>query len=169
MKDELEELDDLIADDDDCPWCEMFRIEEIDDPFEYLESRGVALPDPALLNDAMLHEVLWKLAVALAANGVMLECTDHLSDRELYEFLWGNVLRNPLGLTDDPYSTCHVSPVGDCEEEDNLTYLRFYADEAMRERWKKMFPDAVVPEHEDPPYRRDQLLASIRYDREDVQ
>lgn len=169
MKKELEELDDLIADDDDCPWCEMFGIDEVDDPFEYLESRGVALPDPAVLNDAMLHEVLWKLLEALAANGVVLESTDHLSDRELYEFLWSDVLRNPLGLTDDPYSRCHVSPIGGCSEEDNLTYLRFYADESEREEWKRMFPEIAMPAHEDPPYRREVLLAALCCEREEVQ
>lgn len=139
-----------IVDFEEAPWTTHFH---------QLEEAGVSLPRPDSLSDRELSVKLWEVVRALALLRVFIDQTDHLSDRELYEQLWSDVLREEtkaLALTAN--SACHVQMLGDCSEEHNQLYLKYYADEAMREHWREDFPNDGVPEHEDPPYDRDRLL-----------
>lgn len=90
---------------------------------------------------------------------MFLYSTDHLSDRELYEELWHEVLRekNPV-ITINENSACHIDLVSSGSEEDNELYLRYYADEETRHRWAKDWPNDVMPTHEAPLYDRDRHL-----------
>jgi len=85
--------------------------------------------------------------------------TDHLSDRELYEELWYELLRdeNPA-MPVNENSACHIDLVGSGSEEDNELYLRYYADEEDRQLWANDWPDDAMPDHETPPYDRDRHL-----------
>ena len=127
--------------------------------FDALVKDGVELPDPADLDDAALHEKLWEVIRALAARSVFLDRTDHLSDRELYEDLWNDLLREP-GPVMPPGSGWinHLDILGGCSEEDMQISLRFYESEEERQRWAKEWPNDVIPPHEDLPYDRDRLL-----------
>jgi len=67
---------------------------------------------------------------------MFLYSTNHLSDRELYEELWHEVLREEgpvMQLSND--SAWHIDLLGSGSEEDNWLYLRYYADEETRQRW----------------------------------
>lgn len=93
--------------------------------------------------------------------------TDHLSDRQLYEELWGEILREPTVLMpDNPDFACHIDMTGSGSEEHILLYLKYYADERARRIWKEDWPEDPVPEHEEPPYDRDRHLpqAELRRD-----
>jgi hypothetical protein len=82
-----------------------------------------------------------------------------LSDRELYEFLWRDALREaikdlPLTAT----SVWHIDLVGSGSAEDTNLYLKYYASEDIRQQWTADFPEDEMPEHEEPPFDRDRHL-----------
>lgn len=125
--------------------------------FEQLARAGVALPAPDLVSDADITSTLWSVIRGLTELRVFLRCTDHLSDRELYAVLWHHVLREQLPLL-PPSSdgAWHIDVQG--SDPDPHVYLKYYAREQDRERWKQDFPDYEMPAHEDPPFDRDKLL-----------
>ena len=61
--------------------------------FEQLEASGGDLPAPDSLTEEQVTAKLWEVIHALAAMDTFLYRTDHLSDRGLYEGLWGDTLR----------------------------------------------------------------------------
>ncbi|MEA2601427.1 MAG: hypothetical protein QOF89_2419 [Acidobacteriota bacterium] len=124
-----------------------------------LPEAGVALPPPDELDDSQLSGKLWEVINMLALLGTFLHNTDHLSDRELYVELWGEILREPMVLMpDNPAYACHIDMVGSGSEEHTFLYMKYYADERARRSWLKEWPDDVMPDHEDPPYDRDRRL-----------
>jgi len=127
--------------------------------FERLGRVGVELPDPSSLADEWLAAKLWDAIRALRCMNVFLYHTNHLSDRQLYELLWTELLREP-GPDLPPVSGWrnHIDILGGCSEEDMQLDLKYYADEEERALWAKDWPDDVMPAHEDPPYDRDRLL-----------
>lgn len=60
-----------------------------------LELGVVPYPPQDLPADAELHEALWTVVEALAAQRVYLLNTDHLNDRQLYERLFYKILDEP--------------------------------------------------------------------------
>jgi len=129
--------------------------------FELLVQGGMELPKPEELDDSQLNAKLWEVIRGLAMLRTFLYSTDHLSDRELYEELWHEVLREEtpdMPVNED--SACHIDLVGSGSEQDNELYLRYYADEEDRLRWIIDWPDDIMPEHEALPYDRDRHLPS---------
>jgi hypothetical protein len=161
MKSEFDEFEELQ--DDDCPCCRFMReewgmIEDV--PINLLKAKGIPLPDPATLDDSALHNALWTVIHELAELRIFLECTDHLSDGELYAALWSEILHQRMMFAPgDIYGACHVD-LSDAGSGEPTNWLRYYADEETRERWQKNFPDTAVPVHEDPPFARAVLLPS---------
>jgi hypothetical protein len=128
-------------------------------PFERLGRVGVELPDPSSLADERLAAKLWDVIRALRCMNVFLYHTNHLSDRQLYELLWTELLREPgPDLPPDSGWRNHIDILGGCSEEDMQLDLKYYADEEERARWAKDWPGDVIPAHQDPPYDRDRLL-----------
>jgi len=128
-------------------------------PFEKLVKAGIALPPAESMSDAELSAKLQEVAAALAGMSCYLENTDHLSDRELYDHLWHESLREAgPDLPADSGWTNHIDILGSGSEEDILTYLKYYADEDYRRMWAKDFPGPAMPAHENPPYDRDRRL-----------
>jgi hypothetical protein len=159
-------LDDYPAEVEESFWKHVVDYEEAPwtTNFQQLENAGVSLPTPDSLKDEELTAKLWEVIQKLALMHVFIEQTDHLSDRELYSHLWTESLREetkalPLAAN----SAWHVQILGGCSEEDNLLYLKYYADEDFRRQWQKDFPGDPIPRHEDPPYDRDRLLPKPDY------
>ncbi len=139
----------------------MLAFEEADPvvPFDELLKCGIEMPPPRDLTDIEIHEKLWEVIQAMTLLGCFLQNTDHLSDRELYELLWSDLLREPTTLRpEDPDFACHIDIIGGCSQEDIAIYLKHYADEDTRRDWAGDFPECEIPPHEEPPYDRDRYL-----------
>ncbi|MBT3191474.1 MAG: hypothetical protein HN341_02855 [Verrucomicrobia bacterium] len=127
--------------------------------FAQLEDAGIALPAADSLDDVMVHRKLWEVIRKLAEFGVYLNHTDHLSDRDLYATLWGDLLRQEdVILPPNPRSACYLDILGGCSEEDIELTHKYYSDEEEREMWRKEFPNDPIPDHENPPHNRDRHL-----------
>jgi hypothetical protein len=152
----------------DCPphvaeqfWSNVLDFESAEKTchFIQLEEAGIALPPPDKLSEADVHDKLWQIIHALAARSTFITHTNHLSDRELYEHLWGETLREiTVDLPPDSGWTHHIDLVSSGSDEDNELYLKHFADEDYRDHWRKDFPDDVIPPHVDPPHDRDRHL-----------
>ena len=153
---------------DDCPpeieeefWQHVVAFEEAAwiPPFEMLVNGGLSLPPPDELDDTRLTAKLAEVIQGLALLGAYLHHTDHLSDRELYEYLWHDGLREPAVLQPaNPDFAYHLDLIGSGSEEDNDLYLKYYADEDERRSWADEWPDDALPAHEQPPFDRDRHL-----------
>lgn len=136
-------------------------MEEVDaEPlFDLLEKEGIQLAEASTLDDGQVHAKLWEVINGLALLGCYLANTDHLSDRQLYEALWTDLLREPTAVCpNDPTVSCEIDILGGCSEDDFKTRLKYYADEDERMQWEDEFPDDSMPEHEALPYDRDKDL-----------
>jgi hypothetical protein len=127
--------------------------------FDLLEKGGVQLPPSASMDDTQLHAKLWDVINGIALLGCYLSSTDHLSDRQLYEVLGTQILREPTSVCPgNPNASCHIDILGGCSKEDLLIRLKYYADEEERLSCEEEFPDDMVPPHEPLPYDRDRHL-----------
>ena len=158
---------------DDCPpdvseqfWREVVAYEKAPwtSHFQQLAEAGVELPAPDSLDDARLTAKLWEIVNRLASMRVFLTQTNHLSDRDLYALLWGEVLHEATkAIPYDEFSACNIDLLTSGSEEDAYLYLKYYADEEWRRDWHEQFPEDEMPPHEDPPYERDRLLPQATY------
>jgi len=127
-------------------------------PFDTLMREGFDLPGPEKLDEAALTAKLQELIHALAARRRFLHSTNHLSDRELYSWLWGGELREGLMGFGLPMGNSHLDVLGACAEEDIVLQMRYYADEEERAGFAADFPDFAMPPRKKPPYDRDRHL-----------
>jgi hypothetical protein len=127
--------------------------------FDMLVNGGLSLPSPAELDDAQLTAKLWEVINGMALLDTYLHNTNHLTDRELYEYLWNDALREEVVLQlDNPDFVCHLDLVGSGSKEDTLLYLRYYAGEDERRWWLEEWPDDALPDREQAPFDRDRQL-----------
>ena len=125
----------------------------------WLQEAGMVVPNPDELDDPQLSLKLWEVIHALADLSVFLCNTNHLSDRELYRYLWSDELVEPVTLVPDkPDYSYTIDMVSSGSDEDLQLYLKYYADENERVRFAEHFPDMRIPAHCEPPYDRDRLL-----------
>jgi hypothetical protein len=123
-----------------------------------LVQRGVAMTPAAELDDASLRAKLDEVLRALGTMRCFLEDTDHLSDRELYEWLWADGLREETPDLSRLDGVWHISPIASCNDEDTAIFLKYYANEQERRRWQEDFPGYPLPPHRPLPYDRDRNL-----------
>jgi hypothetical protein len=126
---------------------------------EMLTRLGHEFPSPEALQGRMLADKLWELIEAMASIDVYIESTDHLSDQELYTYLWRQALREEVpDISCDGESAWHLDPLGGCSADDLQLWLQYYADEGQREDFAREMDGQSLPEHKDPPYDRDRHL-----------
>lgn len=127
--------------------------------FRLLENSGLEIPAPDELDDTTLPGKLKEIIERMASMGAYLLHTDHLTDRELYHYLYSDGLREEAVLfPENPSYAYMIDLTGSGSESDNETYLKFYADEEHRQQWARDWPDDAIPDHEDPPFDRDRFL-----------
>ena len=123
---------------------------------DVLQDFGVELPRPSKLTDRGLTTKLWEVIHALLGQFIVINNTDHLSDRELYTLLWNETLRKEYVVS--PRHAIQIDMTKTGVDEGMPVYLKYYATEAQREMYSQVYPDFEMPEHVEPPRRRDHLI-----------
>ena len=127
--------------------------------FRLLENCGLEIPPPDDLDEPALSTKLKEIVEHMASLGAYIVHTDHLTDRELYHYLYVDGLREEAVLfPENPSYAYMIDLTGSGSDTDNQTYLKYYADQEHRKRWAQDWPDDPIPEHEDPPFDRDRFL-----------
>ncbi len=135
-----------------------FERADLDTPFNRLRQRGVMMEPPDELDETALKRRLSEVLRMLATVRCFLYQTDHLSDRELYQWLWNDGLREETPDMAELGGAWHTSPIGSSTDEDTAIYLKYYADEKDRERWREQFPEDPLPPRAKLPFDRDRNL-----------
>jgi hypothetical protein len=124
-----------------------------------LENSGLKVPAPESLDDDALKLKLKEIIEHMASVGAYLLHTNHVSDRSLYEYLYHDALREETVLfPENPSYAYMIDLTGSGSEDDNQTYLKYYADAEYRRQWAHDWPGDPMPEHEEPPFDRDRYL-----------
>src|SRR5215217_1855484 len=127
--------------------------------FRLLENSGLEIPLPDGLDDDAVTIKLKEIVERMASLGAYLLHTNHLTERELYVYLYHDGLREEAVLfPENPSYAYMIDLTGSGSDADNQTYLKYYADEEHRKQWARDWPDDVLPQHEDPPFDRDRFL-----------
>ncbi len=130
---------------------QVLRIERLEHKRvrEWLADRGYV--PPAHVPDDRIESELKTLLDRLASLGIVIEFGDHLSDRELYDWITAH-LEGHLGLPTD--TLIHFDVLAGGSDEDTRTWLTYYATESERAHWKREFPSEELPPRKTPPYDR---------------
>jgi hypothetical protein len=126
--------------------------------FDRLVQLGVEMVPSAELDDAHLSVKLDEVIHALARIRCFLHDTDHLSDHELYTWLWNDGLREETPDLSQLGGAWHTSPIGSGNDEATAIFLKYYASKKERRHWRKEFPNDRLPPHCQLPYDRDRSL-----------
>jgi len=112
------------------------------------------LPHPDELGEETLRQRLWRAIELLYSQRIVLDFTDHLTDRELYWIIYRDILPSQEKKVDLPQNTLHWNCAETEETEDSEdAWLRYYASDDERLTWS-METGRVAPPKEDPPFRR---------------
>jgi hypothetical protein len=127
--------------------------------FRLLENSGLEIPPPDHLDAETLAIKLKEIVERMASLGAYLLHTNHLTDRELYNYLYVDGLREEAVLfPENPSYAYIIDLTGSGSNADNQTYLKYYAEEEHRKRWSQDWPEDPMPDHEEPPFDRDRFL-----------
>ncbi len=127
--------------------------------FRLLENSGLEIPPPDQLDGETLAIKLKEIVERMALLGAYLLHTNHLTDRELYNYLYVDGLREEAVLfPENPSYAYIIDLTGSGSNADNQTYLKYYAEEEHRKRWSQDWPEDPMPDHEEPPFDRDRFL-----------
>lgn len=116
--------------------------------FEWFEPQ-MELPHPESLDDETLGVLLWDAIHKLFDLGIVLDFTDHLSDRALYTLILREILPSPEKRIGIPDQFLHW----DCTR-DRETWLRYYASEEERMQGASDPVDSLPP-HDTPRHHRE--------------
>ena len=127
--------------------------------YTMLENSGLSFPSPDEIGDQHIGRKLKEVIESMASLGAYLLHTNHLTDRQLYEYLYSDALREEAVLfPENPSYAYMIDLTGSGSEEDNQLYLKYYADEEHRKQWAQDWPDDPMPDHEAAPFDRDKHL-----------
>ena len=128
--------------------------------FDVLGDFRIVAPPPKDLKDKQLTPRLWEVINALLLRDIVICNTDHLSDRELYEQLWNDTLREEFVIC--PPELEYILRIDmtrtRAEDQGIPIYLKYYASDEQRKSYAQTYPDRPLPKHVEPPRRRDHLI-----------
>lgn len=130
-------------------------------PLSYLARCGLSVSAPSQVSDEELSQELWKVIWVMGLLRLFLDYTDHMTDRELYTFLYEDALKEPTAFMpgEETPPHYHIEPLGGCSLEDNRRMLAYYHD-----RMDKVLYDELATLFDEPveklerPADRDRLL-----------
>jgi hypothetical protein len=108
-------------------------------------------PRPEALSDHDLHRILWDVVRKLFSRRIVLDFTDHLSDRQLYCLIYRDILPAREKKIEWPNNYLHWDCTG--PQVDPEVWLRYYASEEERQDWFESYHQPLPPV-EPPPYPR---------------
>jgi hypothetical protein len=108
-------------------------------------------PRPESLDDEDLHHILWEVIRKLFSKRIVLDFTDHLSDRELYCMIFRDILPAREKKLDWPTNYLHWDCTG--PGSDPEVWLRYYATEEERQGWAETYRQPL-PRAAPAPYPR---------------
>ena len=135
-------------------------------PFTLLQNAGITITAPEQLDDAALSAKLNELIHQLASVGIYLQRTNHLSDRELYEFLYNDELRNEARLFPENPNYAYIINLAGLDLDslimtggsvDVRFYLMYYATKKERKHFARAFPELSIPPRRNPASDRDRF------------
>lgn len=111
----------------------------------------LTLPPPDKLTSEQLHDLLWQSIEQLYSRRIVLDFTEHLTDRQLYCLIMRDILPSPEKMLDLPRNYLHWHFLDiDAQPEIWLTY---YASDEERQAWHEE-TGQKLPTKADPPYPR---------------
>ncbi|MCL2709666.1 MAG: hypothetical protein FWE95_02200 [Planctomycetaceae bacterium] len=110
----------------------------------------LAIPAPGRLDDERLVQELDHVIEKLFEKKMILDFTNHLSDRELYTLIYRDILPSREKNLRHRNGFIHW----DCSCGDDEIWLRFYASDDEREEYQN-FTGEFLPPKEVPPHYRD--------------
>jgi len=108
-------------------------------------------PRPDMLNDEDLREILYDVIRKLFDKRLVLDFTDHLSDRELYRLIYRDILPAREKKIDSGTAYLHWDCAG--ASGDPEIWLRYYATEEDRQCWAETYRQPLPPRAR-PPFPR---------------
>lgn len=121
-----------------------------------LIEHGIPLPDPSSLSEDAVTEKLWEVINGLAQLGHYLSKTDHLSDLDLYQYLWSELLNEKNCVLGEEFGT--IGEYHEVIDTLSIDFYRYYGDELDMLSFYDIHPDSEPPEHEELPFDRDKDL-----------
>jgi len=112
---------------------------------------SLSIPAPEGLEDEHLHDLLWQTIQRLYDKRIVLDFTDHLSDRQLYTIIYRDILPSQEKFFDRGDNFLHWDCANAAENPE--VWLRYYADDDERRQWLET-EDSPLPEHEPAPFPR---------------
>lgn len=119
-------------------------------PISQWFSPELVLPHPDTVTSVQLHSLLWDTIQRLYDQRIVLECTDHLDDAQLYRIIFRDILPAWEKKVDLPRNFLHWRCLDDNDYE---TWLRFYATKRERLQFREE-TGIEPPAAELPPYPR---------------
>ena len=120
-------------------------------PISHWFQPELRVPPPDTLDDPQLHQLLWYAIEQLYEKQIVLEFTDHLSDRELYRLIYRDILPSLEKKLDRPHRYIHWHCLDSDDDPD--IWLAYYASDEEREEWAE-HTGQVPPPVEPPPFPR---------------
>ena len=111
----------------------------------------LVLPSPDKLSDSQISELLTETIERLYDQRIVLDFTDHLSNRQLYCLILRDILPSPEKKLDLPRNYLHWHFL-DVETQPEI-WLTFYASDEERDMWASETGQAL-PARRKPPHPR---------------
>ena len=109
------------------------------------------LPTPDSMSDEELSDILVETIDKLYQERIVLDFTNHLSDRELYCLIIRDILPSSEKKVDLPKNYLHWHCIDSADDQE--TWLRYYASNRDRENWQEQ-TGRHLPSKEEPPFPR---------------
>lgn len=111
----------------------------------------LVIPSPDRLSEEEISKTLAETIERLYDQRIVLECTEHLTDRQLYTLIFRDILPSPEKKVDLPKNYLHWHCID--IEDDWETWLKYYASDEERDNWYRE-NGLELPPREVPPFPR---------------